>query len=145
MSTISPSLAVISFLLLILLNLSLVTANNISTEIFEGGGEIIRLSSEKINNNNGGEKNRGDFFCQGTVQPASCPVKCFRADPVCGEDSVTYWCGCSDALCNGVRVVKQGACDVGNGVGLSVPGQALLLIHIVWLMLLGFSILFGLF
>ncbi|XP_010422708.1 PREDICTED: uncharacterized protein LOC104707944 [Camelina sativa] len=142
MSTISPSFAVISFLLLILLNISLVTGNNISTEIAEGG-EIIKLPSEKINNN--GDKNRGDFFCRGTVQPASCPVKCFRADPVCGEDSVTYWCGCSDALCHGVRVVKQGACDVGNGVGLSVPGQALLLIHIVWLMLLGFSILFGLF
>ncbi|XP_006290126.2 uncharacterized protein LOC17884218 [Capsella rubella] len=132
MSTISPSLAVISFLFLILLNLSLVTADP-STETVKGGA--IMLPSEKIN----GE------FCEGTVKPASCPVKCFRADPVCGEDSVTYWCGCSDALCHGVRVAKQGACDVGNGVGLSVPGQALLLIHIVWLMLLGFSILFGLF
>ncbi|KAL8150918.1 hypothetical protein V2J09_020726 [Rumex salicifolius] len=24
-------------------------------------------------------------------------LKCFRPDPVCGEDDVTYWCGCSDA------------------------------------------------
>ncbi|KAH0855269.1 hypothetical protein HID58_013747 [Brassica napus] len=98
------------------------------------GGEI-RLPSEKTN----GE------FCGKTSKPASCPVKCFRADPVCGEDGVTYWCGCADALCHGVGVSKPGACDVGNGVGLSVPGQALLLIHIVWMMALGFSILFGLF
>ncbi|KAF8082560.1 hypothetical protein N665_0820s0018 [Sinapis alba] len=129
MSTFSPSLAVLS---LILLNLSLVSAYS-STEINNGGE--IRLPSENTN----GE------FCGGTVKPASCPVKCFRADPVCGEDSVTYWCGCADALCHGVRVSKQGACDVGNGVGLSVPGQALLLIHIVWMMALGFSIFFGLF
>ncbi|ESQ37808.1 hypothetical protein EUTSA_v10029452mg [Eutrema salsugineum] len=135
MSTFSPSLAAISFLFLILLNLSLASANS-STEI-KGGA--IRLPSEKINGENRGE------FCKGTVKPATCPVKCFRADPVCGEDSVTYWCGCADALCHGVGVSKPGACDIGNGVGLSVPGQALLLIHIVWLMVLGFSILLGLF
>uniref|UniRef100_A0A1J3JF64 Uncharacterized protein n=2 Tax=Noccaea caerulescens TaxID=107243 RepID=A0A1J3JF64_NOCCA len=137
MSTFSPSLAAIAFLFLIVLNLSSVSANH-TTEISKGGE--IRLPSEKIIN--GG--NRGEF-CEGTVKPASCPVKCFRADPVCGEDSVTYWCGCADAFCHGVRVAKPGACDVGNGVGLSVPGQALLLIHIVWLMVLGFSILLGLF
>ncbi|CAN8248136.1 unnamed protein product [Cochlearia groenlandica] len=135
MSTVSPSLAAISFLFLIIMNLSSVSSNY-STEI--KGGEI-RLPSEKINGGNRGE------LCKGTVKPGSCPVKCFRADPVCGEDGVTYWCGCSDAMCHGVGVAKQGACDVGNGVGLSVPGQALLLIHIVWLMALGFSILLGLF
>ncbi|KAG2331193.1 hypothetical protein Bca52824_002373 [Brassica carinata] len=122
MSTFSPSLALLA---LILLNVSLVFADS-STEINKGGE--IRLPSEKIN----GE------FCGGTSKPDSCPVKCFRADPVCGEDGVTYWCGCADALCHGVRVSKPGACDVGNGVGLSVPGQALLLIHIVWMMALGF-------
>ncbi|XP_010522871.1 PREDICTED: uncharacterized protein LOC104801338 [Tarenaya hassleriana] len=126
MSTFSPSFAVIPFLLMLLLNLC--SANSAS------GGEI-RLPSEKID---GG-------FCGGNAKPGSCPVKCFRADPVCGDDGVTYWCGCPDALCNGARVSKQGACDVGNGVSLSVPGQALLLIHIVWLVLLGFSMLFGLF
>lgn len=137
MSMFSPSLAAISLLFLILLSLSLVSATtNPSTEIVKGGGEI-RLPSEKMINGGG--------FCERIAKPVSCPVKCFRADPVCGEDSVTYWCGCSDALCHGVRVARQGACDVGNGVGLSVPGQALLLIHIVWLMLLGFSILLGLF
>ncbi|CAN8308800.1 unnamed protein product [Cochlearia groenlandica] len=124
MSTLTPSLTVISFLCLILTNLSFVSSNS-STNIKEGE---IRLPSEKIN------------------KPVSCPVKCFRADPVCGEDGVTYWCGCTDAMCNGVGVLKTGACDViGNGVGLSFQGQALLLIHIVWLMALGFSILFGLF
>lgn len=125
MSTFSPSLAAIALVFTILLSLTLVK-----------GGEI-RLPSEKM-------INKGEI-CEGIAKPGSCPVKCFRADPVCGEDSVTYWCGCSDALCHGVSVAKQGACDVGNGVGLSVPGQALLLIHIVWLMLLGLSILFGLF
>ncbi|RID43236.1 hypothetical protein BRARA_I00108 [Brassica rapa] len=126
MSTFSPSL----LLSLILLNLLLVSS---TTEMIKEGE--IRLPSEKINGQ----------FCNATAKPVSCPVKCFRADPVCGEDSVTYWCGCADALCHGVRVSKPGACDVGNGVGLSVPGQALLLIHIVWLVALAFSILLGLF
>ncbi|XP_030972083.1 uncharacterized protein LOC115992146 [Quercus lobata] len=72
---------------------------------------------------------------------ASCPVNCFRTDPVCGVDGVTYWCGCADALCAGVKVAKLGFCEVGNGG----PGQALLLVHIVWLIVLAFSLLFGLF
>ncbi|XP_010556659.1 PREDICTED: uncharacterized protein LOC104825916 [Tarenaya hassleriana] len=130
MSTFSPSLAVIPFLLLLLplLNLCLISADSAL------GGKI-RLPSER---SDGG-------FCEGKVEPGSCPVKCFRVDPVCGEDGVTYWCGCADALCSGARVSKRGACDVGNGVRLSVPGQALLLIHIVWLILLAFSMLLGLF
>lgn len=73
--------------------------------------------------------------------PASCPVNCFRTDPVCGVDGVTYWCGCADALCAGVKVAKLGFCEVGNGG----PGQALLLVHIIWLIVLAFSVLFGLF
>uniref|UniRef100_A0A7N2LQH7 Uncharacterized protein n=1 Tax=Quercus lobata TaxID=97700 RepID=A0A7N2LQH7_QUELO len=43
---------------------------------------------------------------------ASCPVNCFRTDPVCGVDGVTYWCGCADALCAGVKVAKLGFCEV---------------------------------
>ncbi|XP_076929740.1 uncharacterized protein LOC143594283 [Bidens hawaiensis] len=73
-----------------------------------------------------------------------CPVKCFRPDPVCGVDNVTYWCGCSEAHCAGVRVAKQGFCDFENGGTGEVSGQALLLVHILWLMLLGFFVLFGL-
>ncbi|CAK9144548.1 unnamed protein product [Ilex paraguariensis] len=79
-------------------------------------------------------------LCPGTVDPGSCPVKCFRTDPVCGVDGVTYWCGCADAICAGTRVAKLGYCEIGNGGG----GQALLLVHIVWLILLGFIVLFGL-
>ncbi|KAB5569244.1 hypothetical protein DKX38_003037 [Salix brachista] len=88
------------------------------------------------------EDGKGDV-CAGLKAPASCPVNCFRVDPVCGVDGVTYWCGCDDALCSGTRVAKLGACEVGSGGSSSLPGQALLLIHIVWLILLGFSLLFG--
>ncbi|KAG6504912.1 uncharacterized protein LOC121987798 [Zingiber officinale] len=73
----------------------------------------------------------------------SCPVNCFRADPVCGADGVTYWCGCPEAACAGVRVTKRGACAVGNGGTGLVSGQAFLLLHIVWLIVLGFTLLFG--
>ncbi|KAL0358820.1 UNVERIFIED_CONTAM: hypothetical protein Sangu_0731400 [Sesamum angustifolium] len=68
---------------------------------------------------------------------STCPVKCFRPDPVCGVDGVTYWCGCAEAHCAGTRVKKFGYCEVGNG-GSGPAGQALLLVHIIWLILLGF-------
>ncbi|KAL2921599.1 Solute carrier organic anion transporter family member 1B1 [Bienertia sinuspersici] len=71
----------------------------------------------------------------------SCPVKCFRTDPVCGENGVTYWCGCADAHCAGIRVVKLGFCEVGNGGSSPLSGQAFLLVHLVWLIVLGFSVL----
>ncbi|KAF3625984.1 putative calcium-dependent protein kinase 17-like [Capsicum annuum] len=74
----------------------------------------------------------------------SCPVKCFRPDPVCGIDGKTYWCGCADARCAGIRVTKLGFCEVGNGGSAPVSGQVLLLLHIVWLILLGIFGLFGL-
>ncbi|XAR71562.1 hypothetical protein NMG60_11017900 [Bertholletia excelsa] len=99
---------------------------------------IIRLPAGDDNSSDGGD------ICAGTAAPASCPVKCFRTDPVCGVDGVTYWCGCTDALCAGTRVAKLGFCEVGNGGSSSLSGQAFLLVHIVWLILLGFSVLFGL-
>ncbi|GKD04236.1 hypothetical protein Tco_1179210 [Tanacetum coccineum] len=58
-----------------------------------------------------------------SVNAGSCPVKCFRASPVCGVDNVTYWCGCSEAICAGVDVAKAGFCETGNGGS----GAALLL------------------
>ncbi|KAK4743445.1 hypothetical protein SAY87_001446 [Trapa incisa] len=91
------------------------------------------------------QKDANEDLCYGSVQPASCPIKCFRTDPVCGADGVTYWCGCADAACAGVRVAKLRFCEVGSGGSGPVPGQALLLLHIVWLIVLGFSLLFGLF
>ncbi|KAK4784823.1 hypothetical protein SAY86_019191 [Trapa natans] len=91
------------------------------------------------------QKDANEDLCYGSVQPVSCPVKCFRTDPVCGADGVTYWCGCAEATCAGVRVVKLGFCEVGSGGSGPVPGQALLLLHIVWLIVLGFSVLLGLF
>ncbi|GMN44266.1 hypothetical protein TIFTF001_013453 [Ficus carica] len=78
-------------------------------------------------------------------RPPSCPVNCFRPDPVCGVDGVTYWCGCADARCAGTKVAKLGFCEVGNGGSAPLSAQALLLVHIVWLIVLGFSVLFGLF
>ncbi|CAL5189583.1 unnamed protein product [Lathyrus oleraceus] len=83
-------------------------------------------------------------MCSGTT-PTSCPAKCFRTDPVCGADGITYWCGCSEAACAGAKVAKLGFCEVGNGGSANFPGQALLLVHIVWLIVLGFSVLFGFF
>jgi hypothetical protein len=73
-------------------------------------------------------------------------VNCFRPNPVCGTDGVTYWCGCPDAACAGTTVAKMGFCEVGNGSREPGPvsGQALLLVQIVWLIVLGFSVLFGL-
>ncbi|KAJ8748448.1 hypothetical protein K2173_003343 [Erythroxylum novogranatense] len=90
------------------------------------------------------EKESGGV-CASIAAPASCPVTCFRVDPVCGVDGITYWCGCPDAMCHGAQIAKLGACEVGNGGSASLPGQTLLLVHIVWLFLLGFSLLFGLF
>nr|GMC68329.1 serine protease inhibitor, Kazal-type family protein [Ipomoea batatas] len=72
------------------------------------------------------DQDDGDV-CAMLDPPASCPIKCFRPDPVCGVDGVTYWCGCADAHCNGVQVDKLGFCDVGNGGSGPVSGQALLL------------------
>jgi hypothetical protein len=46
-----------------------------------------------------------------------CPVRCFRPDPVCGADGVTYWCGCPEATCAGARVARRGYCEVGSGMG----------------------------
>ncbi|WOH13336.1 hypothetical protein DCAR_0832845 [Daucus carota subsp. sativus] len=73
----------------------------------------------------------------------NCPVSCFRTDPVCGADGVTYWCGCADAECAGAQVAKIGFCEIGDGVNGTISGQALLLVHIVWLILLGFFVVFG--
>ena len=100
-------------------------------------GSAIRLPTEKGDDGGG--------LCSGAALPGSCPVKCFRADPVCGVDGVTYWCGCADAACSGVGVAKLGYCEVGSGGSGPLSGQALLLVHIVWLIVLGFSVLFGLF
>jgi hypothetical protein len=88
-----------------------------------------------------GKKN----VCAEAVASAWCPVKCFRTDPVCGVDGVTYWCGCAEAACAGVKVGKMGFCEVGNGGSVSVSAQAFLLLHIVWLIVLLFSVIFGLF
>ncbi|EEF47110.1 hypothetical protein RCOM_1341480 [Ricinus communis] len=51
-------------------------------------------------------------LCPGSEPPPSCagPINCFRPDPVCGANGVTYWCGCPDAACAGVPVVKLEAC-----------------------------------
>ncbi|XP_040375821.1 uncharacterized protein LOC121053256 [Oryza brachyantha] len=78
----------------------------------------------------------------GGGEAPSCPVRCFRPDPVCGADGVTYWCGCPEAACAGARVARRGYCEVGAG-SAPVSGQALLLVHIVWLFVLGAAVLLG--
>ena len=70
----------------------------------------------------------------------------FRVDPLCGDDRVTCWCGCGEAWCAGAKVAKMGFREVRNNGGTaSLSAQVLLLVHIVWLSIFGFSILFGLF
>ncbi|CAL1398822.1 unnamed protein product [Linum trigynum] len=53
-------------------------------------------------------------LCAGVALKAppsgGCHINCFRADPVCGANGVTYGCGCPEASCNGVRVIKLGPC-----------------------------------
>ncbi|KAK9063116.1 hypothetical protein SSX86_016986 [Deinandra increscens subsp. villosa] len=110
-----------------------VTASPIS---FVSDSDLLRLPSDD---------GISASLCPLSVNPGSCPIKCFRPDPVCGVDNVTYWCGCPEAGCAGVRVAKVGFCDFENGGSGQVSGQALLLVHIVWLILLGFFVLFGLF
>uniref|UniRef100_A0ACD5WHF2 Uncharacterized protein n=1 Tax=Avena sativa TaxID=4498 RepID=A0ACD5WHF2_AVESA len=78
----------------------------------------------------------------GAAEVALCPVRCFRPDPVCGADGTTYWCGCPEAACAGATVARRGYCEVGAG-SAPVSGQALLLVHIVWLFVLGAALLFG--
>ncbi|CAN1855490.1 hypothetical protein LINPERHAP1_LOCUS41747 [Linum perenne] len=52
----------------------------------------------------------GGVSRKGKVAVARCTINCFRYDPVCGANGVTYGCGCPDAACAGVRVVKLGPC-----------------------------------
>ncbi|KAL9225110.1 hypothetical protein vseg_001071 [Gypsophila vaccaria] len=116
-------------------NTSLIIVSLITISFFaspSSASSIIRLPSET------------DTDICPVSSPGSCPVNCFRPDPVCGDNGVTYWCGCSDAHCAGARVAKRGYCEVGNGGSASLSGQALLLVHIVWLIVVGFSVLCGL-
>ena len=79
----------------------------------------------------------------GAWEVVNCPVSCFRMDPVCSVDGVTYWCGCADAVCAGAQVAKLGFCEVGKGDNVTISDQALMLVHIVCLILLGFFVVFG--
>ncbi|GMY07683.1 hypothetical protein FCV25MIE_02922 [Fagus crenata] len=129
-----PQFAKPTFSFLFIIITVLFTVSSIPTVKSQYHSSTIRLPSDD-----------SDLCAAGGSGPASCPVKCFRTDPVCGVDGVTYWCGCADALCAGVKVAKLGFCEVGNGGPGPLSGQAFLLVHIVWLIVLGFSVLFGLF
>jgi hypothetical protein len=83
-----------------------------------------------------------DAAAAASDEVALCPVRCFRPDPVCGADGTTYWCGCPEAACAGATVARRGYCEVGAG-SAPVSGQALLLVHIVWLFVLGAALLLG--
>ncbi|XP_074320375.1 uncharacterized protein LOC141657139 [Silene latifolia] len=122
-----PSITSLSVLSLLIISIFII--NPATAE-----SPIIRLPSDTTN----------EVCPNDAVGSFNCPVNCFRPDPVCGDDGVTYWCGCADARCAGTRVAKRGYCEVGNGGSGSLSGQAFLLVHIVWLIVLGFSVLCGL-
>ncbi|KAH9317805.1 hypothetical protein KI387_019574 [Taxus chinensis] len=85
-----------------------------------GNEDIIALPSEQK-------------ACSKNYESVSCPITCFRADPVCGVNGITYRCGCAKAHCAGVEVAKTGFCLVGNnGESDLLSGQAFLLVHFVW-------------
>eukprot|EP00250_Pteridium_aquilinum_P003049 c13379_g1_i1 orf=202-735(-) len=76
----------------------------------------------------------------------ACPPSCFRPNPVCGVDGITYWCGSVDAECAGVEVDYTGFCDFdskGTGGKGVLAIQSLLLVHMVWLMLAAFLVVLG--
>ncbi|GLT48172.1 hypothetical protein SLA2020_218130 [Shorea laevis] len=111
--------------------------------LLSGGGirvsGVIRLPTDV-------DVDDGEGVCTGVAKPASCPVSCFKTNEACLRCRwTTHWCGCADAMCASTRVAKLGFCEVGSNGSASLPGQALLLVHIVWLILLGFSVLCGLF
>lgn len=102
---------------------------------------VLRLPSDEVNG-----KTDIESLPVCPVDPdrhSSCPIKCFRTDPVCGEDGITYWCGCAEAHCAGTKVAKLGFCEVGSGGSGLLSGQALLLVHIIWMIALGFAVLCG--
>ncbi|GBG66010.1 hypothetical protein CBR_g54989 [Chara braunii] len=82
---------------------------------------------------------------------APCKVLCFAPTPVCGEDGITYWCGPKEAECAGVKVVHENVCALGNGLGTgsafkaaqSLLIQSLLIVHFVWLVIVGLLVLAG--
>ncbi|CAI0470181.1 unnamed protein product [Linum tenue] len=48
--------------------------------------------------------------CEFESPPFVCPFTCTSPNPVCGANGVTYRCGCPDAACAAVRVVRLGPC-----------------------------------
>jgi hypothetical protein len=56
----------------------------------------------------------------GTCRP-QCAIQCFRYEPVCGTDGVTYGCGEADAHCHGVAVEHEGECRPHCGPNESCP------------------------
>ncbi|KAI5561643.1 hypothetical protein BDE02_15G001400 [Populus trichocarpa] len=119
-----PSTLLIHFLLIA--SIALFSAPTVRSD-----ANPIRLPTLDHNNNNDDDDDAcGEWSRRSPV--SSCPVKCFRPDPVCGVDGVTYWCGCDDARCAGTKVTKKGFCESLNFESLrpsSVkgPGGSILL------------------
>ncbi|KAL0001860.1 hypothetical protein SO802_015641 [Lithocarpus litseifolius] len=89
--------------------LIIIVVISISTVRSEYGSSTIRLPSEYA---------ATDLYANSNNEPvprlASCPIKCFRANPICGVDGVTYWCGYADALYACVKDAKLGFYEVSG-------------------------------
>ncbi|KAJ6400838.1 hypothetical protein OIU84_016294 [Salix udensis] len=76
--------------------------------------EYIHLSPLHISPINGHLQDLSTLMFDGVERPdpetIPCTINCILPDFVCGTDGVTYTCGCLDAFCHGVDVVKKGKC-----------------------------------
>lgn len=99
------------------------------------GASVTTDDSTELNSRKEPEERRAVVLCN---------IKCFRADPVCGEDAITYWCGAAEAQCAGVEVAYKGYCDArsgGAGKDGSRAAQSLFLVHLVWLVFAGILVI----
>lgn len=77
---------------------------------FSAGLLLLLLAVVSLNSGVAPAEGAAGNLCGRSPPEESCNINCLVPDPVCGANGVTYTCGCVEADCNGVRVVKLGEC-----------------------------------